>query len=136
MSIVAKLGILLALFTVTAGAQEPFTVRNPKHQKWSPAEADRIYISSCAVVRQEFHSIHLLRPTFTLVLGADKDVLSLDQRELRLRKWNSQFFSQAIVLLSFDEMLPVEERLRLMQRAIRWAEATTDVHVGNSNTSR
>jgi hypothetical protein len=135
-SIVAKLGILLALFASTAGAQEPFTVRNPKHQKWPPAEADKIYTSSCAIVRQEFHSIHLLRPTFTLVLGADKDVLSLDQRELRLRKWNSQLFSEAIVLLSFDEMLPVEERLRLMQRAMRWAEATTDVHDGNSSISR
>jgi hypothetical protein len=59
-------------------------------------------------------------------------VLSVDHRELRLTKWNSQLFSQAVVLLSFEEMLPLRDRVRLTQRAMRWVEATTDV--GNQNS--
>jgi hypothetical protein len=102
------------------------TIRDTSNKKWQNAEAVRVYLSSCAVVQREFGISHELRPAVTLVLGADKDVLAFDRREIRLKKWDPYLFAQGVVVLAFEELLPKKELLSVAKRAVTWADSTVD----------
>jgi hypothetical protein len=79
------------------------------------------------IVEQEFHTGSLSPPTFTLVLGSDRDEVSIDLREVKLKKWNPELFAQAVVQLSFEELMTFTERSHLAQRALRWTQSVTTV---------
>jgi hypothetical protein len=106
--------------------QTGLTIRDASNKKWQSAEAIRVYLSSCAVVQREFGISHELRPEVTLVLGAEKDVLAFDQREIRLTKWDPYLFAQGVVVLAFEELLPKKELLSVAKRAVTWADSTID----------
>ena len=106
--------------------QAGLTIRDASNKKWQSAEAIRVYLSSCAVVQREFGISHELRPEVTLVLGAEKDVLAFDQREIRLTKWDPYLFAQGVVVLAFEELLPKKELLSVAKRAVTWADSTID----------
>ena len=106
--------------------QTGLRIRNGSNKKWQSAEAVKVYLSSCAVVQREFGISHELRPEVTLVLGADKDVLAFDQREIRLTKWDPYLFAQGVVVMAFEELLPKKELLSEAKRAVTWAASTID----------
>lgn len=108
-------------------AQEGMTVHFKRKQKWPTAEAEKIYLSACSAVQREFGSNHAVRPQVTVVLGADKDELSFDEREIRLTKWDRYAFAQGVVMLAFEDLMPVDERLIPANRAMIWADSTVDI---------
>ena len=57
-------------------------------------EAQKIDLFACAVVQREFGRNLPLAPQVTLVLGADKNEVWFDGREIRLTKWNRHAFAQ------------------------------------------
>jgi hypothetical protein len=117
---------VLALATARS-AQEGVTVHFKGKQKWPAAEADKIYHSACSAVQREFRSNHAVRPQVTVVLGADKDEVSFDEREIRLIKWDRHAFAQGVVLFAFEDLMPVDQRLILANRAVIWADSTFEV---------
>jgi len=119
----------LLLLTAASAAQEGLTIRNETNQKWPSAEAEKVYVSSCAVVQREFGSSRELKPRVTLVLGADKDNegLFFKSREIRLAKWDRYMFAQGVVWLAFEDLMPQEQLLLVSKRAVAWADATVAV---------
>jgi hypothetical protein len=122
MTSVKAVAIVMLVLATTSLAQEPITVRNPRNQQWSAADAQEIYRSACLVIQQEFG--HSVRPQIVLVLGADKDEVQWDHRELRLKKWNSGMFADGVVLLAFDDLLTADKRMVMTRRTLNWANAT------------
>jgi len=121
---------LLMMFLILATvclAQEGQTVQNKGKQKWPAAEAEKIHLSACSAVQREFGSNRAVRPQVRVVLGADKDVVSFDERELKLTKWNRHAFAQGVVMFAFEDLMPVEQRLMLAKRAVIWAGSTVDI---------
>ena len=122
-----KLAIWVLLLCTGALAQELFAIRGPKNQKVPRAEAEKIYLSACVVVKREFSRPTTIRPRLTLVLGSATNAVDYDGREIRLVKWNEHMFAQGVVMLAVEDLLSPDERLRLGELAVRWAEATVDV---------
>jgi hypothetical protein len=106
--------------------QSALTIHDLSNKKWQSGEAVKVYYSSCAVVQREFGIGHELRPGVTLVVGADKNVLEFDRREIRLTKWDPYLFAQGVVALAFEDLLPKEELLSVAKRAVTWADSTVD----------
>lgn len=119
----------LLLLTAVSVAQEGLTIRNETNQKWPSAEAEKVYVSSCAVVQREFGSSRELKPRVTLVLGTNKDNegLFFKSREIRLAKWDRYMFAQGVVWLAFEDLMPQEQLLLVSKRAVAWADATVAV---------
>ena len=126
-----KTAVLAYIATITALpclAQDSFSLRNVKQQKWPEAEARRIYQFASQAVQREFRAAAKpFRPHFTLVLGADKDQMDINTNELRLVKWNKEFFAEGVVLFSFEQMLPADKKYQLTHRALSEAEATVNL---------
>ena len=124
-NLLALVAALLLLTTVSA-AQDGLTVRNDANQKWPSAEAEKVYLSACAVVQREFGASRELRPRVTLVLGANKNNVGLffKNREIRLAKWDRYMFAQGVVWLAFEDLMPEEQLLLVSKRAVAWADAT------------
>ncbi len=68
------------------------------------------------------------RPKFKLVLGAAKNSVNYDQRELTLTKWDPYLFAQGVILLSFEDLMSPKKSGEMALRAVTWANATIDVH--------
>ena len=79
-----KLAIWALLSSAGALAQESFAIRGPKNQKVPRAEAEKVYLSACAVVKREFSRTTAIRPQLTLVLRAPTAAVDRDKREVRL----------------------------------------------------
>lgn len=122
-----KITLSVLVLATACLAQEVMTIHFKGKQKWPPAEAEKIYLSACSAVQHEFGSNRAVRPQVTVVLGADKDEVSFDEREIRLTKWNRHAFAQGVVLFAFEDLMPVDQRLILAKRAVIWADATVDV---------
>ena len=73
MSTLLKFATVALALTTLCSAQDGLSIRNQKNQKWPAAEAQKIYVSACSEVRQEFGRSIPLAPKVTLVLGADKN---------------------------------------------------------------
>ena len=117
------------LVLATAGwAQGGFTVDGKGKDQWPAAEAQKIYDSACAVVDQELGGNRTVRPQFKLVLGAAKNSVNYDQRELTLTKWDPYLFAQGVILLSLDDLMSPKKKAEMAMRAVTWADATIDVH--------
>ena len=119
-------GLVLALATACS-AQDGLSVRNSGKQKWPPGDAQKIYLSACSAVQQEFGRTVPLAPRVTLVLGADKNEVWFVGGEVRLTKWNREAFAQGVVWLAFFDLMPSQERLGIAKRAVNWADSTVEV---------
>lgn len=119
---------LCVLILVTSCiAQERLTIRNRSKEKVQEAEVQKLYLSACAIVRQEFHDQYLDTPAVTLVIGADKDEMFPQEREIRLVRWNPYLFAQGVVMLAFQDLLPLQRKLNMSTRAVSQADATIAV---------
>ena len=84
------------ILTAACFAQEGLTVRAKGKQTWPAAEAQKIYLSACAVVQREFGANPSVTPSVTVVLGADKNEVEFGQQEIRLKKWDRNAFAQGV----------------------------------------
>jgi hypothetical protein len=119
-------GFVLALATACS-AQDALSVRNRTNQRWPAAEAQKIYLSACAVVQREFSRSLPLAPKVTLVLGADKNEVWFLGGEVRLTKWNRDAFAQGVVWLAFEDLMSSQQRLSIAKRAVNWADSNVEV---------
>jgi hypothetical protein len=122
-----RLEIVVLSLTTACLAQEGLTVHGKGKQEWPAAEAEKIYLSACSAVQREFGSNRAIMPQVTIVLGADKDAVLFDEREIRLTKWDRHLFAQGVVVFAFEDLMPVEQRLILAKRAVNWADATVEI---------
>lgn len=127
MTTAVKVAAFVLAITAACLAQEALSVRNRRNQKWPAAEAQKIYLSACSVVQQEFGRRFPLPPQMTLVLGADKNEVWFTGREIRLTNWNRDAFAQGVVLLAFLDLMPSQQRLTIAKRAVNWADSTVSV---------
>jgi hypothetical protein len=119
--------LCLLILITSCMAQERLTIQKRSKEKVQEAEVQKLYVSACAVVRQEFHDQHLDNPVVTLVIGADKDEMLSEEREIRLVRWNPYLFAQGVVMLAFQDLLPVQRKLNMTTRAVSEADATVAV---------
>ena len=126
-----KCGVKVAVVVLLAAScysQESFvTVITKGKQKWSAAEVNKVYLSSCAAVQREFGSDTLVRPKITLVLGANTNTLNFDNGTISLAQWDPGLFAQGAVMLAFEGLMPPERRMVIARRAVTWAHATVDL---------
>ena len=120
-------GLIVSLLGISCVAQDSFSVRNEKREKWPEEEARRIYIFASQAVQREFNLTKAFRPHFTLVLGSQKDQLDVNTNELRLVKWNKHFFAEGVVLFAFEQMLPSQKKTELTNRALAESDAMVNV---------
>lgn len=128
--------IVTVMFLVTSCVGQSssghfFEVRHAKKTNFSltPAqmrEAEKLYQSTCAVVRREFPGSGELRPRFTVLLGADRDEVH-SQTEIWLRQWNPNLFAQGVAVLAFDQLLTTDLVRKLAKRGIQQSNAMVDV---------
>jgi hypothetical protein len=121
-----KVVFLLALGTPCL-AQEGLTIDNKNNEKVSVAETEKIYYSACSVVREEFDVKRPMLPRVKLVLGAERDEIGLDQREIRLTTWDRYLFAQGVVVLTFADLLTWDRKIAMTKRAVNWADATVEI---------
>lgn len=120
--------LIVVLISATAClAQEGLIVQSKGKQKWPAAEAQEIYLSACSVVQREFGSNRLVAPRVKLVLGASKNEVWSQEREIRLTKWDRYAFAQGVVWLAFMDLMPSQQRLAIAKQVVNWADATVDV---------
>src|SRR5439155_23840450 len=115
-TIAQSIGVALVLVQLGL-SQTLFDVRNPKSQKWPEAEASRIYLSTARAIAAEFKFPQPIYAHFTLILGADENSVDIDARELRLKKWDTYFYAEGVLLLGFDQVMSSEAKIQLARRA-------------------
>src|SRR5215471_1100573 len=120
--------VVLGTMCGQIAAAQSFAVRNPKKQTWPQAEAEKIYKFASQAVEEEFKPRRPVRPQFTLVLGYEKDQMDVNSNELRLTKWDRQFFTEGVVLFGFEQMLSSETKLRMVQRALKESDTVLSVN--------
>jgi len=108
-------------------ALDYITIFNPRHEKMSPEEAEKVYLKACEVVEAEFNRPVPVRPHLTLRLGAGENALRYATREILLKKWDEFRFADTVVDLALFDMVPRDERAKLSNAAIRIAGATVNV---------
>jgi hypothetical protein len=122
-----KLAIsVLALATGCLG-QEGLTIDIKHKEGVSMPEAEQIYFSACSAVREEFDVRRPILPRVKLVLGGDKNEISIAGREIRLTKWDRYAFAQGVVWLAFEDIMPSQQRLTVAKRAIIRVDSTVEV---------
>ena len=119
---IRKCYLCIALLT-TASLGQNFAVSNPKNLNFPVAEANRIYKCAAVTIQREFQQTEPVRPTFTLVLGVDRNQLDVATSQLRLVKWDTNLFAQGVVLFSFEQLMPEQRTARLVQRVLSQASA-------------
>ena len=126
----SALKMVVVAFTLTTAclAQESLvTVNSKRKQEWPAQEVDKIYLSTCSAVQKEFGGNHTVGPQIVLVLGADKDAVDFDKKEVLLKKWDRELFAQGVVVLAFEDLMTEQERMAIARRALNWTNATIDV---------
>jgi hypothetical protein len=119
--------IVVLISATVCLAQDGLTVQSKGKQKWSAAEAQKIYFSACSVVQRKFGSNRPVAPRVTLVLGANKNSVEFQGQEIRLTKWDRYAFAQGIVWLAFVDLIPSQQRLAIAKQVVSWADATVDI---------
>ncbi len=127
-----KLASALLILPTTCLAQAGLTVHSKGKNKWPAAEAEKIYMSACSLVQREFGSGRAVMPAITLILGADKGIVLFDRKEIGLTHWDPYLFAQGVVMLAFDDLMPLQpmplpQRNTIANRAVSWAYSTVDV---------
>jgi hypothetical protein len=127
MSTLVKFAIYIVAFAAACLAQDGLTVDNKHKERVSTLEAEKIYSSACSVVQREFDIRHPLHPQVRLVLGAGKNEVLFEGREIRLTKWDRYAFAQGVVWLAFEDLMPSQQRLTIAKRAVTWADSTVEI---------
>jgi hypothetical protein len=117
---------VVLVLTTACFAQEGFTVQRNGKQKCPGAEAQKIYLSTCAIVQRDFGATHSVAPTITMVLGSYSNEVRFDKQEIRLTKWDRNAFAQGVVMLAFEDVMLVR-RVAMAKRAVIWVDTTVDV---------
>ena len=120
------IGVLL-LASISWANDSGLSVTVNGSQKYPPAEAEKIYNSSCAAVKQDFGDSKTMCPSVVLILGADQDGVDLVRGRVLLTKWDRGLFAEGVVMLTFQKLLPLDRTLALAKRALNWADATIEV---------
>jgi len=120
------IGILL-LAGISWASDAGLSVTVKGRQKYPAAEAEKIYNSSCAAVKQDFGESKAMCPSVVLILGADQDGVDLVHGQVFLMKWNRGLFAEGVVMLTFQKLMSVDRTLTLAKRALSWADATVEV---------
>ena len=120
------IGVLL-LASVSYAHDSGLSVTVNGRQKYPAAEAEKIYNSSCAAVKQDFGDSKAMCTSVVLILGADQDGVDLDRGRVLLTKWDRGLFAEGVVMLTFQKLLPVDRTLTLAKRALNWADATIEI---------
>ncbi len=111
-----------------AGELGLFTISNPRSQTVPYAEAQALYLSACKVVEQEFGRTDPIRPQLTLVLGANAYTKSiLKARNTTHEVGQIQLFTQGVVILAVDDLLPDDMRISLTKLAVVEADSIVGV---------
>jgi hypothetical protein len=76
-------------------------------------------VSAGTAVQREFGGSHAFRPRVKLVLGADKNRLDVDTGEIELIRRDRGLFSEGVMLLKFEELMPAQQRLTIAKRAVK-----------------
>jgi hypothetical protein len=109
----------------------PFEVSNPKHKKFSEADALHIYTQACDLLARSVRPEHppQLRPKFRLVLGSDSDEFVRDaaETEIHLKSWNPEKFAQGVVIVALREVVPRPDLARLARLSVSMATSAVDV---------
>jgi hypothetical protein len=108
--------------------QTLFDVQVKGKHRWPRAEAEKVYVSACATVVREFGRGREVRPRITVMLGADRNEVLFNKREIHLTKWDPYLFAEGVVIFAFEELMPIDERLTVTKRAVNAAESTVEVN--------
>jgi hypothetical protein len=122
----SRVMVSILMLAAMCSGQDAIAVHSKGKQKWPAVEGERIYAAACAAVQREFGGLRAVRPHVTLVLGAEKNDVDMGDREIRLRQWDRNLFAQGVVLLAFQDLLPVEQRVAISKRAMSWVDATVE----------
>lgn len=124
-------GIALAAVVLTLATaswtQDGFTIDGNGKSRLAAAEAQKIYDAACAAVEREFSLHRSVRPQFRLVVGAAKNSVDFDHREINLTKWNRYLFAQGVVMLAIQDLMSPNQKAEIATRAVNWANSTIDV---------
>jgi len=124
----SKFMLAILILTATGWGQSLFAVQVIGKQKWPTEEADKLYLSACSVVQQEFGTPQPVRPRVKLVLGAESNKALIDKREIRLTHWEPYLFTQGVVIFAFEELMGRDKQLAIAMRAVRWANSVVEVN--------
>lgn len=122
--------LLSTLMTGVVLAQNslPFEVSNPKNQKWSPEQAEKIYQSACDLLARTINPSNppRLHPRFVLTLGAEHDEYFREghTNAIHLKTWDPSKFAEAVVLGAVREVLRTEDLMKVAQQSLALADAT------------
>ena len=118
--------VFLTFTTVCLGQEQLVAVSSEGSQKWSAAEVDRIYLSACSAVQKEFSANRTVGPRVRLVLGAGRNGVDFEKREVQLVRWDRDLFAQGVVELAFWDLMTPERRMAIAKRALSGPEAQTE----------
>jgi len=120
--------VLILMCSGACVAQDEVTVQlKGKKQTWPADDIQRLYLSACSVVQREYGQTRTPKPKVTVILGAESNGVDVDSREIRLKKWDELLFTQAVVLLAFEDLMPMDQRVAMTKRAVGWAGATVNI---------
>jgi hypothetical protein len=107
--------------------QEGLTIDNQHKERVSTPEAEKVYLSACSVVEEEFVINHPILPRVKLVLGANKNVVLWAEREIWLTRWDRYLFAPGGVMLAFADLLTGGRKIAMTKRAVNWADSTVEL---------
>jgi len=122
-----KFAISVLALAAACLAQEGLTVDNKHKERVSTPEAEKIYFSACSVVREEFDVKRPILPRVKLVLGASKNGVSWNEREIWLTRWDRYLFAQGVAMLAFADLLTGDRKVAMTKRAVNWSDATVEI---------
>jgi len=122
-----KFAVSVLALAVACLAQGGLTIDNKHREKVATSEAEKIYSSACSVVQREFEIKRPPHPKVKLVLGASKNGVLFDEREIWLTRWDRYLFAQGVVVLAFDDLMTGDRKIAMTRRAVNWADSTVGI---------
>jgi hypothetical protein len=122
-----KFGISILSLAAVCLAQDGLTIDNKHKERVSAPEVEKIYSSECSVVQREFDLGHPLHPQGRTCSGCRQNEIWFAGREVRLTKWDRYAFAQGVVWLAFENLMPSQQRLTIVKRAVSWADSTVEI---------
>lgn len=117
--------VALTLIPVCRAQEALVAVISKGNQKWPAAEVDKIYLSACSAVQKEFGGNSTAGTRLKLVLGAEKNGVDFEKKEVQLVRWDRDLFAQGVVELAFWDLMTPERRMAIAKRVLS-PEATTE----------
>lgn len=122
-----KFAISVLAMAAACLGQGGLTIDNKHKERVSTPEAEKIYFSACSVVRQEFEVSRPILPQVKLVVGASKNGVLWDEREIWLTRWDAYMFAQGVVMLAFADLMTADRKIAMTNRAVNRADSTVEI---------